>query len=300
MISRNIANLYARDGKVSLDVAERDILLTYALRILEERGRLDAMVFKGGTCLRKFYIGKLMRFSLDLDFTYLKKGSPDDLIIEIAELFNGEYYGIKFSVDPKNFYVRNDGLSCGASIQYSHSFHQSTFDFDLSLREPVLLPASKRPLMKASYQQHLEFSPPTVPCLDLLEIQAEKIRASYQRMRSRDVYDLGLLAEQPFNKGLLQLLVILKFWHVRGEFKPAEWIGRFESGVYDWDDLRRLLRKDQKIDPKNLVRKCVQSYRFIAELTNEEEKLLSDVKRHQMAARVKEIETNLSKMRGID
>jgi len=60
MISRNIANLYARDSKVALDIAERDILLTYALKLLEEKGWLERMVFKGGTCLRKFYIGKLM------------------------------------------------------------------------------------------------------------------------------------------------------------------------------------------------------------------------------------------------
>ena len=187
MISKNIANLYARDSKVALEIAERDILLTYALKLLEEKGWLHRMVFKGGTCLRKFYLGTLMRFSLDLDFTYLKKESPDDLILEIAELFNGEYYGICFSVDPKDFYVREDRLSCGAVVKYSHVFNQSTFDLELSLREPVLLNPVSRPLMKTSYSRYLESRPPVVPCLDLLELQAEKIRASYQRLRSRDV-----------------------------------------------------------------------------------------------------------------
>ena len=41
MISKEIANLYARDSKVSLDIAERDILLTYALKLLEEKGWLE-------------------------------------------------------------------------------------------------------------------------------------------------------------------------------------------------------------------------------------------------------------------
>lgn len=298
MISKNIANLYARDNKVVLDIAERDILLTYALKLLEEKGWLERMVFKGGTCLRKFYIGKLMRFSLDLDFTDLKRESPDSLILEIAELFNGEYHGIRFSVDPKDFYVRENRLSCGATIKYSHAFHESTFDLELSLREPVLLPPTKKSLMKISYQSYLEFSPPVVSCLDLLELQAEKIRASYQRLRSRDVYDLGLLAGHPFDKGFLRLLVVLKFWHVRGEFNPEKWIERLESNAYDWDDLKQLLRKDQKIDPKTLVGKCIQSYRFLTSLTNEEEKIRFDSRRHHETGRVREVEKRLALGKG--
>ncbi|MBI2094791.1 MAG: nucleotidyl transferase AbiEii/AbiGii toxin family protein [Candidatus Omnitrophica bacterium] len=293
MISKEIANLYARDSKVSLDIAERDILLTYALKLLEEKGWLDRIVFKGGTALRKFYLGKLMRFSLDLDFTYLGKESPDDLILEIADLFNGGYQDIRFSVDSKDFYVRNDGTSCGAVIGYSHAFHESRLDFELSLREPVILPPVKKPLMKTSYQKYLEFSSPVVSCLDLLELHAEKVRASYQRLRSRDVYDLGLLSGQPFDKELLRLLVVLKFWHVRGEFNPKAYLEKLESRAYDWEDLKRLLRKDQKIDPKSLVKKCVQNYRFLGALSTEEERILSDVKRHHETKKVHEIEKRL-------
>lgn len=293
MISKNIANLYARDNAVALDIAERDILLTYALKLLEEKGWLERMVFKGGTCLRKFYTGKLMRFSLDLDFTFLKKESPDDLILEIAELFNSEYCGIRFSVDTKDFYVKGDGLACGAEIRYAHAFHESTFDLELSLREPVLLNSVSKALVKTSYGRYLEFAPPVVPCVDLLELRAEKIRACYQRLRARDVYDLGLLAELPINRELLRRLVVLKFWYVRGEFNPEAYLEKLESNAYDWDDLKRLLRKDQKIDAKNLVKKCIQSYRFLAALTAEEKKVLSDAKRHHETELVKSMEKKL-------
>ncbi|MBI4397955.1 MAG: nucleotidyl transferase AbiEii/AbiGii toxin family protein [Candidatus Omnitrophica bacterium] len=295
MISKNIANLYARDSKVSLEIAERDILLTYALKLLEEKGWLDRMVFKGGTCLRKFYIGKLMRFSLDLDFTYAGKDKPDDLILELAELFNSEYHGIRFSVDTKDFYVKDDGLACGAVIRYSHLFHQSTFDLELSLREPILLGPVNKSLSKTSYGRYLEFAPPSVLCLNLLELQAEKIRASNQRLRARDVFDLGLLVGSPFNKEFLRLLVILKFWHVRGEFNPESWLNKLESNAYDWDDLKQLLRKDQKLDSKNLIKKCVQSYAFLKSLTSEEEKIRMDTKRHAEAHRVEEIVNGLKK-----
>jgi len=290
MISRNITNLYARDNKVALDIAERDIVLTYALKLLEEKGWFDKIVFKGGTCLRKFYVGKIMRFSLDLDFTYIGKDNPDDLILAMADLFNCEYHSIQFTVSVKDFYVRDDRLSCGAVIRYAHAFHQAGFDLDLSLREPILLNAVSKSLMKASYSRYLEFPVPKVPCLDLLELQAEKIRASYQRLRSRDVYDLAFLAEQPFDRNLLRLLVALKFWHVRGEFSPETYFERFESGAYDWDDLRRLLRKDQKFDPKKLIRKCIEGYRFLSDLTPEEKKVLLDTKRHHEASLVKKLQ----------
>ncbi|MBI1870482.1 MAG: nucleotidyl transferase AbiEii/AbiGii toxin family protein [Chlamydiae bacterium] len=290
MISRNIANLYARDNKVALDIAERDIVLTYALKFLEEKKWFDRIIFKGGTCLRKFYIGKIMRFSLDLDFTCIGKDNLDDLILEMADLFSCEYRGIRFSVGHKDFYVRDNGLSCGAMIRYSHSFHQSVFDIDLSLREPMLLSPVSRALVKVGYSRYLEFSAPTVPCLDLLELQAEKVRASYQRLRSRDIYDLAFLVEQPFDKELLRKLVVLKFWHVRGEFNPETYLVRLESGAYDWDDLRRLLRKDQKFDAKKILRKCTQGYRFLADLTSEEKKVLLDTKKHHESSLVKKLQ----------
>ncbi len=38
-------------------IAENEIVLTYLLRLLAERGILDKLAFKGGTCLRKMFIG---------------------------------------------------------------------------------------------------------------------------------------------------------------------------------------------------------------------------------------------------
>ena len=50
------------------NVAERDVVLTYFLKVANEDlpGKL---AFKGGTCLKKVCLGKTGRFSIDLDFT---------------------------------------------------------------------------------------------------------------------------------------------------------------------------------------------------------------------------------------
>jgi hypothetical protein len=45
----------------------RYLLIPAELELLGERGILDKLAFKGGTCLRKLFIGSQGRFSTDLD-----------------------------------------------------------------------------------------------------------------------------------------------------------------------------------------------------------------------------------------
>lgn len=54
MIEQKFVDLYARGKKVNLLIAERSVVLTYLLRILEDAG-LSSIALKGGTCLRKVY-----------------------------------------------------------------------------------------------------------------------------------------------------------------------------------------------------------------------------------------------------
>jgi predicted nucleotidyltransferase component of viral defense system len=49
--------------------AENEVVLTYLLQLLVERGFIERVVFKGGTCIRKMLLGNRGRFSTDLDFT---------------------------------------------------------------------------------------------------------------------------------------------------------------------------------------------------------------------------------------
>ena len=53
MIADNFVDLYARNsGLRDKLIAERDVVLTYALRALVDAGVMDHLTFKGGTCLR--------------------------------------------------------------------------------------------------------------------------------------------------------------------------------------------------------------------------------------------------------
>lgn len=58
MIEDKFVDLYARNsGLRDKLVAERDVVLTYALRALLDTGVMDQLAFKGGTCLRKLVFG---------------------------------------------------------------------------------------------------------------------------------------------------------------------------------------------------------------------------------------------------
>jgi len=74
--------MYAADADVDLDIAEREIVLTYVLRILSDEGLLNHLAFKGGTAIRKLYLGETGRFSLDLDFAAIGDAAPDTVVLD--------------------------------------------------------------------------------------------------------------------------------------------------------------------------------------------------------------------------
>lgn len=284
MIERKFVDLYAQNAQGGLAVAERDVILTYALKILSDKRLLDKMVFKGGTCLRKNYFGKTTRFSLDLDFTNLGKRKPDDIILEVASIFNKTYYGIRFRTGTEDFYVSEDKFSCGATINYAHSWNEASFNFELSLREEPTLPTNKLPILPQSYLKHLEFKPPIISCFSLEELLAEKVRAAYQRIRASDVYDLIFISKKPFNRDLLRSMVVIKCWNVRDVFDPDLFLSKISTGKYNWSDLENLLRRGEKLKPDKIIKQCLQSYRFLKNLTADEKLLIQDARKHKQVA----------------
>lgn len=93
MIEQKFVSLYAREKKVNLLIAERSVVLTYLLRILEDAS-LSSIALKGGTCLRKVYFKDMARFSLDLDFVSEDLAEPSEAILEVAEIIEGTHYGM--------------------------------------------------------------------------------------------------------------------------------------------------------------------------------------------------------------
>jgi len=96
MIEDKFVDLYASNSKVPVGIARQEIILTYALALMDDRKLLSHLAFKGGTCLRKVIFGKQYRFSEDLDFTILDNIEPPALLETIQEAFSNPFHDISF------------------------------------------------------------------------------------------------------------------------------------------------------------------------------------------------------------
>lgn len=276
MIEKRLVQWYASDAGVDLDIAEREIVLTYVLRILADRCLLQQLAFKGGTAIRKLFLGNHGRFSLDLDFTMLAEANAEDFILEIAGAFHDQqHFGLAFTIPAADYYTTPD--SCGAKVTYRHEWlPNGTFDIQVSLRAEPILPVVAAALKHERYFEWLGIEPPLVPSLDLHEILGEKIRAAVQRNRVRDLYDLYQLASLRFDRNKVRRIAIIKCWETRFAFSPAILWDGMRAGNYNWADLRRLVRKGRELPPDIIANAIRKEYAFLDEMTEEEAVLAAD------------------------
>src|SRR5208283_4568203 len=115
MLPRPQVQRYSNEsGLRDIMIAEKEVILTFLLQLLSERGMLDRFAFKGGTCLRKMIVGSQGRFSTDLDFTSLHEHDHEDVIVDMMEAFEEPFHGIQFTISDDSYYETQDGLSGGS------------------------------------------------------------------------------------------------------------------------------------------------------------------------------------------
>ena len=281
MLTRPQVQRYATDsGLRDIMIAEKEVVLTFLIQLLSERGILRRVAFKGGTCLRKMFLGSQGRFSTDLDFTGIADHDHEEVVLDMMQAFEQPFHGIQFSIPDESYYETQDGLSWGVNPVYSHDWNSSgvsEIKLQISRRETPTLPTERMPQLEQRYFRLLPFAPTEITCLALSEILAEKIRACYQRNKARDIYDLGVFAARPLDHALIRRLVVLKLWQARDTFAPDRLIQKFHDGLsFDWDDLRQLLNRAAAIDRDKITSDCVRSFRFLADLTPDERILAGD------------------------
>ena len=281
MISSKVVDFFAHQcGARDQLVAEREVVLTYALDLLWQRGLFDRLAFKGGTALRKLVFGAGGRFSEDLDFT-LSRGEKDDAALAVMDAFEGTtHHGVTFGTTDA---YETDG-SFAMFVTYRHEWNDSgRFKLDVSTRETPTLPVTTRAPIEQPYFKALEFGgPPAVPALDPIEMIAEKIRAAFQRAKVRDVHDLYLYGTIPatktFNVDLLRELVVLKLWQVRERdpFSGAALFEKLRSSRYDWDELTHLLPPGKAAEATQLIATIEDRFLGLTALTDLERRVVAD------------------------
>lgn len=278
MIEEKFVDLYARNsGLRDKLVAERDVVLTYALRALLDAGLMNHLAFKGGTCLRKLIFGSAGRFSEDLDFTLDSDEPEDDVLARVVETFSREHHGITFALD--DYYKTDGDTSFGGDVLYRHAWNDAgRFRLQVSLRERPTLPVVALAMRPQAYFGQLEFDLFEVRSLPTIEMIAEKVRAAFQRAKVRDLYDLHRFATTPFDGELLRRLVVLKLWQVRDRFVPDSFFAKLRGGDYEWEDIQRLVRSSERVDPAEIIAVVEDRFAVLRLLTELERQILGDAR----------------------
>ena len=195
------------------ELVERDYALGHVLAVIYRRPTLSgALVFKGGTALKKAYFGDY-RFSVDLDFTALGGPRGDALLAEVSIVAEDTAASLAehgpFEVAAERRRERSghpagqEAFRLGVQFPWQRS-PMCSIKMEVTTDEPVILPAADRPLLHG-YGEDLAT---TLRCYSLEEIVAEKLRTMRQALKrleagrwlrncARDYYDLWRLCVDP-------------------------------------------------------------------------------------------------------
>lgn len=263
-----------------IDVAQ-DLLLQY----LYEQRILENFVIKGGTAIRKLYAGKEGRFSLDLDFSFAEIATnQEEVTLRLIEAVDG------LNISPFSYGI---GERRGKwMLTFESSFlpeHTLKSKLDLS-PAPWLDPLERKWCSLPIHKQYGEEPLPKIKTIRIEENIAEKIARLNRSTLARDMYDLRWLMLTPsiaknLDKTLIRNLTVLKIWtdsnglhagdtvwkpgHTASQFNPENWLRDRSTEDFDAEDIGALAIPTPTA--KQLSDDVRRSYKFLAELTEEEE-----------------------------
>jgi hypothetical protein len=94
------------------------------------------------------------------------------------DTFNRTYHGITFELDEK-WRITQGELSLTVQPRFRHEWNtEGGFDVQVSFRETPTLDLAGCPQLPQSYFKDMPFKPAAVPCLSLIEVLSEKVRAA--------------------------------------------------------------------------------------------------------------------------
>jgi len=291
MVPAAFVRQYAVGQQIAVEVADQEIVLHYVLALLHSAGLVGGatpegasgpLLFKGGTALRKCVFGSTGRFSQDIDFDAThENGFEAD--IEEALRANNPFHGITFSIP--NFRYSQDGNFSG-SVSYQHDHGQGRFELQISYRLDPILDPRDLTLQPQSYFDRVEFPPPAIRSLDPYEMIGEKVMACNRRLggSAKDVYDLYLWSNRPFDEPLVRRLAVLKAWTDQRHsprYRPAEFLHRIEPASFRWHDLGGLIPRRLESNAQAICERVRDRFDFLVDCTEHEEVLLADQGSHR-------------------
>jgi len=198
MIEQKEINKIATKNRVSDRQIEKDYVLSWLLFAISRNKTLNkALVFKGGTALKKAYFEDY-RFSEDLDFTLINENlSNEEILQEFNSLFEfiKEEANVDMRIDSKKWTIHESG-NPQFYVDYVASLQGNMGSRDLKIditRGDILETEFEIKTIFRTYSDlEEEFQ---LQCYSLAEVLIEKMTALMSRTEPRDLYDFWYLTE---------------------------------------------------------------------------------------------------------
>lgn len=210
MILKKEIEKKALEHEVSRSTIDKDWVLGHFVdAIFSIDSCREALIFKGGTCLRKCYIPDY-RFSEDLDFTSINPDFQlDEDLLRQTMLIVKERTGMQLHLEKLTDLRHNDMPTGYAAIVKfwgaDHSKDQippdpsrwtTSIKIEIILYEKMLFEPSMKTVYH-DYSDQLSSAVDEIACYDIREVLSEKLRALIQRSYTapRDYYDIWYLSK---------------------------------------------------------------------------------------------------------
>jgi len=274
--------------KFSSPLLEKDYHLTRILHKISEK-QIKDLIFKGGTCLNKCYLG-FYRLSEDLDFAYNQDvGNQSKMQIKkILDKFRRELIEILDELGFKTSKELGEGWKMLTSkegqkivgleiiTKYNSLIDDSlqTIKLEVSFRKKLIkstkmktihhefIDDSGQPILKKDYE---------IEVIDLAENFAEKFRALVTRknIALRDVYDIHFILKNnilKIDKEIIGLILVKINESKKEKFTKEnliEFIENLDSTLSDLNEkeILSVLKFDEKIDLKNMIQMIIKSFK---------------------------------------
>jgi len=195
-----------------LAVAEKDYLLAIVSKVIYDSYLRDKIVFKGGTGIHHCYMNQL-RFSEGLDFTSLDKS------VKLEEL--------ETALESQDFLEVKKSHVSKATIKIEKLGYTGPLGFSNFLK--VEIDFSQNVVLQAREMEYKNAwgVKTKVMIMDIKEICAEKIRATSDRARYRDFYDLFLILKD-FKLNIQEIIELTKQKEIRKPITKASILENWE------------------------------------------------------------------------
>jgi len=269
LTEREVRSWADEQGFANLLLAELDYRLVQALNMLYQDNFLaERLYMKGGTAINKLYLGETSRLSVDLDFNHI--GQKEQVLKERRKV-RERITGLLKKQD--NSYV----------IYYKPRYEQTT----IKVRYETVVGPTQRFKVEISHIERFPILEPvekqlgtpsgqlSIITYQLEELTATKLRALFERLKGRDVYDLFFISKLKPEPVVTRKMFLYYFYRSKKVFNPRiHYKNLYVSRRYV-DDVSGFVKPTVQFSLKKAIGHVASHYSFLKELDKRDEDFLA-------------------------